>query len=74
MWLHRVLVPPYWTSVKAVAFSFTPFNDSMSGMVTYEWGLASKPGIADVIPFRPFAGTLKVTSSNMSRNIFVCAC
>lgn len=73
VWLHRVLVPPYWTSVRTVAFSFTPFNDSMSGTISYEWGLASQPGIDDVIPFRPFDGILKVGSSTRHAHMFVCA-
>ncbi|CAL8470951.1 g10493 [Coccomyxa elongata] len=55
-----VLVPPYWTSVHSVAFSFTPFTDSMSGNISYEWGLASQAGLDNVIPFRPFAGILMV--------------
>lgn len=71
MCLHRVLVPPYWTSVHSVAFSFTPFTDSMSGNISYEWGLASQSGLDNVIPFRPFAGILMVTFSDMS---IVCAC
>ena len=64
--LCRVLVPPYWTSVTSVAFSFTPFADNTSGIRSYEWGLGSQSGQDDVIPFRFFTGTTMVILSSAS--------
>ena len=64
--MRRVLVPPYWTSVMSVAFSFTPFADNTSGIRGYEWGLGSQPGLDNVIPFRPFTGTTMVNFLSVS--------
>ncbi len=58
----RIIVPAYWTSVTSVSFSFTPFNDSLSAITSYQWGLGSEPGLDNVMAFRPFNGSMKVKS------------
>jgi hypothetical protein len=56
----RVIVPPYWTSVTAVNFSFTPFGDGGSGIRLYEWSLGSSAGAANVVAFQAYNGTAVV--------------
>ena len=56
----RVIVPPYWTSVTAVNFSFTPFADGGSGIRLYEWGLGSSAGSANVVAFEAYNGSAVV--------------
>lgn len=53
-------MPPYWTNVTSVSFSFTPFSESSSGIKSYEWGLGSQQASDDVIAFRIFTGTTMV--------------
>ena len=69
---RRVLVPPFWNSVSALSFSFTPFlEDSVAGIKLYEWGLGSQAGLADVVPFKPVNGTRTVRVPAMSLNYSV---
>ncbi len=53
-------MPKYWTNVSSVSFSFTAFDDSGTGIRSYEWGLGSGPNITNVVAFRPFDGTVQV--------------
>ena len=61
-------MPPYWTSVTAVAFSFTPFAAGGSGGIKgYQYGLGSAPGADDVVGFQPYNGSAVVRGVSLLR-------
>ncbi|EIE20201.1 hypothetical protein COCSUDRAFT_67530 [Coccomyxa subellipsoidea C-169] len=64
-----ILVPPYWTSVMAVAFSFTPFTDNASGIREYEWGLGSQAGLDNVVPEVGIAGKVFSNMTLQTQNV-----
>lgn len=43
----------YWTARGIVNFNFTGFYDYESGIDRYQWGIGSKPSMADVLPLTP---------------------
>lgn len=49
-----------------MSFSFTPFNDSLSTIGSYQWGLGSEPGLDNVIALRPYNGTIMVSKLSMA--------
>ncbi|KIY96019.1 adenylate cyclase [Monoraphidium neglectum] len=51
-----VAVPPF-TSVRLITFNFTGFTDADSGPLSYQWGIGSAPGLADVLPLMAYDGT-----------------
>lgn len=53
-------MPLYWTNVSSVAFNFTAFADSGTGIRGYDWGIGSDPNRTNVVAFRPFDGTVQV--------------
>jgi hypothetical protein len=48
-------VPPF-TSVRLITFNFTGFTDADSGPLSYQWGIGSAPGLADVLPLMAYDG------------------
>lgn len=67
----RIILPNIWTSVRTIAFGFTPFAAAPGVRLEYAWGLGSGPYDDDVVTMRAFNGTVQVCS-NLPDNMFSC--